>query len=369
MKSLLPRTIQARLILTHLLVVLIAIVLMAVVTGLLTYRLLAASIGADSGQFSWQAARQTLGMILLAALAAAILVGAVGYWLARRIGRPIETLVQAAENMSQGDLRTRTVEPSEPQELHRLVIAFNNIALRMQANIDEMRSFVAYASHELRTPLTSIKLRVEALRNGALDDPPVTDRFLSEIESEVDRLSHMVNDLLDLSRIEAGLESSQLVPLNLSVVGSEVFETYRVRARRAGIDLSYQAEPNLPVILGEEDQLRRMIYNLVENAIKYTPSEGSVTLILKTIPPGEKIQFLVQDTGFGIPKEHLPYIFDRFYRVEATRPRYGPSQGSGLGLAIARTIAENHGGRIWVTSKVGQGSTFGVEFPVLNRPL
>ena len=369
MKSLLPRTIQTRLILTHLLVALVAILLMAVVTGLLTYRLLAASAGETAGQFSWQVVRQTLGTILLAALAAVILIGSVGYWLARRIGKPIETLVQAAESMSQGDLRTRTVEPSEPQELHRLVIAFNNIALRMQANIDEMRSFVAYASHELRTPLTSIKLRVEALRNGALDDPPVTDRFLSEIESEVDRLSHMVNDLLDLSRIETGLETSQLVPLNLSVVGSEVFETYKVRARRAGIDLSYQAETNLPVILGEEDQLRRMIYNLVENAIKYTPSEGSVTLILKTIPPGDKIQFLVQDTGFGIPKEHLPYIFDRFYRVEATRPRYGPSQGSGLGLAIARTIAENHGGRIWVTSKVGQGSTFGVEFPVLNRPL
>lgn len=316
----------------------------------------------------WQAARRTLGMVSIAALLATVLAGAVGYWLARRMGEPIENLIQAAESLSQGELRTSSVNPSDPQELHRLVIAFNNIALRMQANIDEMRTFVAYASHELRTPLTSIKLRVEALRNGALDDPPVTDRFLSEIESEVDRLSHMVNDLLDLSRIEAGLESSQLVPLNLSVVADDVFETYRVRAQRAGIDLSYQADPNLPLILGEEDQLRRMIYNLVDNAIKYTPSDGSVTLILKTVQPArDKIQFLVQDTGFGISKEHLPHIFDRFYRVEATRPRYGSTQGSGLGLAIARTIAENHGGRIWVTSQVSKGSTFGVELPVLYQ--
>ncbi|MGW8251345.1 MAG: sensor histidine kinase, partial [Anaerolineales bacterium] len=278
----------------------------------------------------------------------------------------IEDLVQAAESLSQGEFQTTSVSPSDPLEMHRLVVAINNIGLRMKANIDEMRTFVAYASHELRTPLTSIKLRVEALRNGALDDPPVTDRFLSEIESEVDRLSHMVIELLDLSRIEAGLEMSQLVPLNISNITDDVFEIYRVRAQRAGIDLSYHAEPALPLILGEEDQLRRMIYNLVDNAIKYTPREGSVSLILKSAQTGEKIQLMVQDTGFGIPKEHLPHIFDRFYRVEATRPRYGPTHGSGLGLAIARTIAENHGGRIWVTSQVGKGSTFGVELPVMD---
>ncbi len=318
-------------------------------------------------QVFWQAARRTIGMVMIAALAASVLAIAIGYWLARRMGEPIEDLIQAAEDLSQGELHTTAVTPSDPLELHRLVIAFNNIALRMQANLDEMRTFVAYASHELRTPLTSIKLRVEALRNGALDDPPVTERFLSEIESEVDRLSYMVNDLLDLSRIEAGLEMAQLVPLNLSTVVDDVFETYRVRAERAGIELIYNPAPSLPLILGEEDQLRRMIYNLVDNAIKYTPREGSVTLVLKSVPSGGKIQFLVQDTGFGISKEHLPRIFDRFYRVEATRPRYGPTHGSGLGLAIARTIAENHGGRIWVTSQVGKGSTFGVELPVANN--
>ena len=366
MKPFLPRTLQSRLVLSHLLVAMIVTVLMAVIIGVLTYRLLAVPAAHAPGAVDWDALRRTLGMILISILLVALFASIIGYWLAHRMGQPIESLIQSAEKLSQGELRTQTITPSDPQELHRLVIAFNNMALRMQANIDEMRSFVAYASHELRTPLTSIKLRVEALRNGALDDPPVTDRFLSEIESEVDRLSHMVNDLLDLSRIEAGLESSQLVRLSLAALANEVYETYRVRAQRAGINLTYQAEPGLPEIFGEEDQLRRMIYNLVDNAIKYTPSDGSVTLVLKKVPSGEKIQFLVQDTGFGISKEHLPFIFDRFYRVEATRPRYGPAHGSGLGLAISRTIAENHGGRIWVTSVVGKGSTFGVELPIVT---
>ena len=314
-----------------------------------------------------EAIQRTLGMILIAALISGLLAGLIGYWLARSVEQPIETLVESAESISQGELRTRPIAPSDPLELQRLVGAFNHMTRRMQGNIEEMRSFVAYASHELRTPLTSIKLRVEALRNGALDDPPVTDRFLSEIESEVDRLSLMVNDLLDLSKIEAGLDYAQLAPVNLSILASEVCETYRVRAQRAGINLMCTTEPTLPMIYGVEDQLRRMIYNLVDNAIKYTPQDGSVQLITRRTPTGDKVQFLVQDTGFGIAKEHLPHIFDRFYRVEATRPRYGSSQGSGLGLAIARTIAENHLGRIWVTSQISKGSTFAVEFPVINE--
>lgn len=311
--------------------------------------------------------QRTLGMVLIAVLLSSLLTGLLGYWLAHQIEEPIETLVLSAERISQGELRTRPIAPTDPRELQRLVSAFNHMTRRMQGNIDEMRSFVAYASHELRTPLTSIKLRVEALRNGALDDPPVTDRFLSEIESEVDRLSLMVNDLLDLSKIEAGLDYTQLTQLNLSLLVSEVCDTYRVRAHKAGINLQCITESTLPMIYGVEEQLRRMIYNLVDNAIKYTPQDGTVTLITRRSLNGDKVQLQVQDTGFGIAKEHLPHIFDRFYRVEATRPRYGSSQGSGLGLAIAKTIAENHLGRIWVTSQVGKGSTFTVELPFLTE--
>ena len=161
------------------------------------------------------------------------------------------------------------------------------------------------------------------------------------------------------------METNQLVPLNLETITAEIYDTYRARAERAGVKLSYHADPNIPLILGEEDQLRRMFYNLVDNAIKYTPQDGSVDLLLKSKTAESKIEFIVKDTGFGIAKEHLPYIFDRFYRAEATRPRSGKSQGSGLGLAIARTIVESHGGRIWVVSQVGEGTSFGVEFPAL----
>jgi two-component system phosphate regulon sensor histidine kinase PhoR len=241
------------------------------------------------------------------------------------------------------------------------------MADQLQANLDEMRSFVANASHELRTPLTTVKLRVEALRNGALEEPAVTEQFLSEIESEVDRLSRMVDDLLDLSRIEAGMTPRQRNSLVLEVIAAEVIEMFTVRAQRAEVTLTYHEHPPLPPVLGNEDQIRRVFYNLLDNAIKYTLHGGKVDLILGLNESGSAVRILVKDTGFGIPAEHQVHIFERFYRVEATRPRFGPPQGSGLGLPIAKSIVETHGGRIGVESQTGEGSTFWVELPVFRE--
>ena len=180
-------------------------------------------------------ARRSVLFLILAAAGVALGMSAAGYFLARSLSHPIENLTLTAESLSRGNLGARTSILDAPQELKRLANAFNSMADRLQANVDEMRSFVANASHELRTPLTSVKFRVEALRNGALDDPGVSEQFLSEIESEVNRLSSMVNDLLDLSRIEAGMAPRQRIPLSLGTIASEVCETFKVRAERANM--------------------------------------------------------------------------------------------------------------------------------------
>jgi heavy metal sensor kinase len=307
-------------------------------------------------------ARRSLGLLMLTAFLVAIGVSLFGWLLANNLSRPIKQLTHAAETMARGNLDAR-VTPSGPPELHRLAEAFNSMAFRLQDHVDELRAFVANASHELRTPLTVVKLRAEALRNGAMEEPAVAEQFLSEIEIEVDRLSFMVNDMLDLSRMEAGLASKQRSPLNLGTLTSEVSEVFSIRANRAGILLSQEIEPNLPPVLGNDDQLRRLLYNLIENAIKYTPRDGQVNLQVNTSRDRKSVTLQVRDSGPGIAPEHLQHIFERFYRAEATRPRYTSSSGSGLGLAIAKTIVDNHGGKIGVSSQLGEGTTFWVRLP------
>jgi len=310
-------------------------------------------------------ARRSLGLLMLTALLVAIGVSLFGWLLANNLSRPIKQLTRTAETLASGNLDAR-VTPSGPPELNRLAEAFNSMAFRLQDHVDELRAFVANASHELRTPLTVVKLRAEALRNGAMEEPLVAEQFLSEIEIEVDRLSYMVNDMLDLSRMEAGLASKQRNPLNLGTLTSEVSEVFTIRAARAGIHLVQEIEPDLPSVLGNEDQLRRLLYNLIENAIKYTPRDGQVDLEVKSSRDRKSVTIQVRDTGPGIAPEHLQHIFERFYRAEATRPRYSSSSGSGLGLAIAKTIVDSHGGKIGVSSQLGEGTTFWIRLPAQN---
>jgi signal transduction histidine kinase len=314
-------------------------------------------------------ARSSLGLLVASALIVGLGTSVIGYFLARSMAGPVERITQMAESLAGGQMNVRVDPHTHIQEMNRLAEAFNNMATRLQVYVDELRSFVANASHELRTPLTSIKLRVEALRSGALDDPPVTERFLAEVEGEVDRMTSMVNDLLDLSRIEAGLNPAKRVPVDLATVANDVYEAFKARAERAGIKLGASIQSGLPPVLGNEDQLRRVLYNLMDNAIKYTASGGQVQIVLAAGQRNGTILLKVSDTGFGIAPAHLPHIFERFYRVEATRPRFGPSQGSGLGLPIAKSIAEAHYGQIGVSSKVGQGTTFWVELPISKAPL
>lgn len=308
-------------------------------------------------------ARRSLILLALAAGLVVCLVSLLGWALAGGVARPLAALTEAAVSMAGGDLEART-RPAGPRELHRLGEVFNRMAGRLQRHLGDLRNFVANASHELRTPLTVVKLRLEALRSGALEDPVLAAQFMDEIEAEVDRLGQMVDDMLDLSRIEAEMVSGEWTRVNLGVLAAEVSETFSIRAGRANVGIEVQLPPDLPPVSGIEDQLRQVITNLVDNALKYTPEGGRIDIILRTSHSGETVRLLVQDTGAGIPAKDLPHIFERFFRSASVSPRPGTSKGAGLGLAIARSIIENHGGKIGASSQVGAGATIWVELPV-----
>jgi signal transduction histidine kinase len=308
-------------------------------------------------------AQRSFVLLLLMAILVASGVSLGGWVLAKTLSRPIQVLTRAAKSMEQGDLSVR-VKPSGPEELERLAVAFNSMASRLQSNVTELRAFVANASHELRTPLTVVKLRTEALREGALEEPEIASRFLGDIESEIDRLVRMVNDLLDLSRLEARMTGSQRAEVNLSTVAQGAFNAFHIRAEHTGVDLKLEIEPDLPTVIGNEDQLRRVFYNLIENAIKYTPAGGRVEVLLRRGPNENTVRLLVRDNGPGIAPEHLPHVFERFYRADTTQPRQGAIRGSGLGLAIAKSIVESHSGEIGVSSQLGNGTTFWADLPI-----
>ena len=246
------------------------------------------------------------------------------------------------------------------------------------------RDFISNISHELRTPLASLKALVDTLRDGALDDPPAAQRFLDRIETEVDALTQMVQELLELSRIESGQAPMRLIPTPVADVVFPPVERLRPQAERAGLSLTVDLPSDLPSVLADAERVQQVVTNLVHNAIKFTPADGPIrvsgfrlqvsndgdvqpeTLNLKpgTLTPGEWVLIAVEDTGVGISAEDLPRIFERFYKADRARS----GGGTGLGLAIAKHIVLAHGGRIWAASVEGKGSTFYVALPALTPP-
>jgi two-component system phosphate regulon sensor histidine kinase PhoR len=220
------------------------------------------------------------------------------------------------------------------------------------------RDFISNVSHELRTPLASLKALTETLRDGALEDPPAARRFLTRIETEVDALTQMAQELLELARIESGqvpLERRALAPGELIASSAE---RMRAQAERAGLALHVHVPDGLPEVLADRPRLEQVLVNLIHNAIKFTPPGGSLTLSAER--EGDIVRFSVEDTGTGIPADDLPRIFERFYKADRARS----GGGTGLGLSISRHLVESHGGRIWAESREGDGSTFHFTLPI-----
>ena len=219
------------------------------------------------------------------------------------------------------------------------------------------REFVSNVSHELRTPLASIKAMVETLESGALAEAKVARDFIGRIHSEIDRLNALVGDLLELSRLERGQTALRLSPVDLGPVVEEVSGHFQARAQAKAIALEVALPPGLPRVMAEPDRLRQVLVNLLDNALKFTPQGGRVNISVSD--RGQGLEVSVSDTGIGIPAEHLPHIFERFYKVDRSRR----DQGTGLGLAITKHIVQAHGGEIRVESREGQGSTFSFTVP------
>jgi two-component system phosphate regulon sensor histidine kinase PhoR len=220
------------------------------------------------------------------------------------------------------------------------------------------RDFISNVSHELRTPLASLKALTETLRDGALDDPKVATRFLGRIETEVDALTQMSQELLDLTRIESGQVPLELRSIPPGKLLASAAERMRMQVERTGLKLTVASVQGLPEVRADAARLEQVLVNLIHNAVKFTATGGS--LALSAIPDGSMVRFSLQDTGTGIPQEELERIFERFYKADRART----SGGTGLGLSIARHIVEAHGGKIWVESIEGRGSTFYFTIPI-----
>ena len=223
------------------------------------------------------------------------------------------------------------------------------------------RDFISNLSHELRTPLASLKALTETLQDGALEDPPAARRFIDQIQTEVDALSQMVTELLELSRIESGRLSLDLRPVAARDLLDSASRRMRLQAERAGLQLRVETAEGLPRVQMDVQRLEQVLVNLIHNAVKFTRPGGEI-LLMAEAGPGE-VRFAVRDTGIGIPAEDVPRIFERFYRVDRSRT----GSGTGLGLSIARHIVEVHKGRIWVESIEGQGSTFYFSLPLAEQ--
>lgn len=308
-----------------------------------------AAIDQEFQSYLWMLA--TVGP--LAVLAA---VGA-GYALARGALAPIEKIAKTSERISAEKLSERIETPNPHDELGRLATTLNQTFDRLQQSLDEMRQFTSDAAHELRSPLAVMRTESEvALRNARSVEEY---RHVIEVQlEETARLSAVVDQLLTLSRHDAGVETGFHEEVPLDALLGDVCEKFRTVASEKG--LTFDVVP-LPAwnVEGDDIRLSQLFFNLLDNAMKYTPTGGHVALKAET--NGRLARFIIEDTGIGIPAEHLPYLFKRFYRVDHSRNRaFG---GTGLGLAICKSIVEAHHGQIEVNSQPNLGTRFTVTLP------
>jgi two-component system heavy metal sensor histidine kinase CusS len=295
-------------------------------------------------------------VLLVAGVTVLVLSGGLAHALARGALAPVDRLRRAADAITADRLDQRLAVPNAHDELGLLTQTLNAMIARLERSFAEVRRFTADASHELRTPLTVLRAEVEVALGKDLSAGD-SRQLLGSVLEELGRMSRLTDQLLTLSRRDAGVEHFSPAPLDLVALIAGVTDALQPLAESKGLRLRLEGRPL--TILGDEVRLRQLFINLLDNAIKYTPEGGSVTVRVEQ--RAESAIATVEDSGIGIPPEHLPFVFDRFYRVDQARSR--AEGGTGLGLSIARSIAQAHNGTIEIRSRVGQGTVCTVRLP------
>jgi histidine kinase len=307
--------------------------------------------------------------LLWASVTALVAALAVSVFVSRRVVTPIRQMMQASRHIAAGHYRER-VEVTSNDELGQLAQSFNQMATTLEQTEAMRRELIANVAHELRTPLASIKGFMEGLIDGVLPAQPGT---YQQVYREADRLQRLVNDLQELSRVEAGAFELNRRPLSIGDLIQQTAGRLCPQFEEKEVTLKLDLPDGLPPVLADEDRLNQVLLNLVGNALQYTPGGGTVTITAETpasirLPNGQatanpQLVVNIQDNGLGIAPEHLPHLFTRFYRVDKSRSRAGG--GSGIGLTITKHLIEAQGGHIWAKSEgAGRGSTFSFSLPV-----
>ena len=297
--------------------------------------------------------------LFLSTVLAMAIVGGGSIALARRFTGPLEELTTAARKMSEGKL-DQHIEFTSGDEIGRLADQFNVMARRLNYYTNNLKKFAADVAHEVRTPLTTMSLLTKALKEHDME-PQQQREFVEDLDSELDRLVQLVNDLLELSKLEKNQVEYEEVTMNFLL--RDMIRENKFRFKQAGVDLIDFIPDDMLKVSAVPMQLRQVVSNLLDNALNYTPAGGSVTLSLYR--EGNEVITKVEDTGSGIPKEDQSFIFERFYRVDQARSREGG--GTGLGLAIVSEIVAKHNGRVWLESEEGRGSSFYFALPAIEQ--
>jgi two-component system OmpR family sensor kinase len=312
----------------------------------------------------------SIGVVATGVVALLVSTG-VAFLVARSIAKPLKRITTATEEIARGNYEGQ-LDITSPEEIHRLATSFNAMAREVEASRQAQRDFVANVSHDLKTPLTSIQGFSQAILDGTAASEDSRLRAAQVIHEEADRMTHLVDDLLDLAQIEAGQVVMAREPVALPFLLRDCAEKMALRAQQADVRLEVHSEGEL-VVSGDRDRLAQVVSNLIDNALKHTPAGGRITLTARPLvvepakrgePPVSKAEIAISDTGEGIPPEDLSRIFERFYRGDKSRGKSG--RGAGLGLAIVREIVQAHGGEIRAESVLGLGTRITLTLPSLS---